>query len=404
MANDQATLADQDPEVQAAGAAAPEPSMADTMRATLEKIRGDEASTGEEGGTAAQERARAADGKFAKKDETNTAATTTPAPQAQATAAPAAPGTVDPAAQAAGTTPAPAAGTEVVAPSSWTGPAKAEFAKASPIIQQEVLRREQQMHNGIAQYKDAANYGQTIHKAIQPYSATIGQLGITPDVAIGQLFKADHTMRHGAPHEQVAMVQQMVAAYQMDPVSIIHAMAQLGKIDLNQGIPAPQAADPNLHALRTQNLTAQQELQATRQELQQHRQQQEAMETAALNSEIAAAKQTCPHFDNLRNEMALLIQAAGQNGENLSLVNAYERAVWAHPTYRAEMLAEQQAEQAKKDAEQRAAETARLAAVAATAKAAASTNVAKRGTLQAQGVAGSMLDTAREALERIRSQ
>lgn len=345
--------------------------MHDTMRAMLEKIRADETAPSDDAVKA--DRARAPDGKFAKQEAVAPVADQVAAPTDQATSvvAPAAP-----ADQVAAPTEA------VVAPSSWTGPAKAEFAKASPIIQQEVLRREQQMHNGIAQYKEAANYGQEIFKTLQPYEQNIRAANVTPAVAIREMFAVDHALRNGSPQEKINVLANVARNY---------------GIDLSQGMPQAQPIDPNFQHLQNQ-------LQTTQQQLQQITAERQNQEQSALNSQIEAAKEGRPHFDNLRLEMAALIQAAHENGEKLELNDAYDRAVWAHPTYRAEMLTKQQADQAKADAAQRAEAAAKVAAAAVAAKAAASTNVAKRGTLQAQGAVGTMQDTMRETLERIRSR
>lgn len=376
---DQATLAD--PAI--AAPATPEPTMAETMRATLDSIRERDVSGGDDP-PVKSERVRAPDGKFVKV-EGEAPAVVPPGDALTVTAAvvpPADGAAVDPAATPNAVIPPVVSEPAIAAPSSWTGAAKAEFAKASPVIQQEVLRREQQMHNGIAQYKDAANYGQEIHKAIAPFNATIQKLGVTPAAAIEAMFKVDHTLRYGSPQEKLQHLADLARNY---------------GVDISQGLPEQAPIDPNYQHLQSQ-------LQTTQQQLQQLTADRENQQQAALNSQIDAAKEGRPHFDDLRQEMGLLIQAAHARGELLTLPDAYDRAVWSHPTYRAEMLAQQQAERAAEDAKQRAEATAKAAAAATAARAASSVNVPKRGTLQAQGAVGTMQDTMRETLDKIRSR
>ena len=373
---DQATLAD--PAI--ATPATPEPTMAETMRATLDTIR-ERDTSGDEPPGAKADRARAADGKFAKADGDAPAVA---APVAPVTPAAATTGGAPVAATTAEAAPVVAAPADlnIVAPSSWTGAAKAEFAKASPVIQQEVLRREQQMHNGIAQYRDAANYGTEIHKALTPYAATIQQLGVTPAVAITEMFKVDHSLRHGSPQEKLQCISDLARNY---------------GVDLSNGVPAQVAIDPNVQYLQNQ-------LQTTQQQLQQIQSAHESRQQSELNNQIEAAKVGRPYFDILRNPMAVLIQAAAAQGEDLPLSEAYDRAVWASPIHRSEMLAQQQAEREAEAAKERAEATAKAAEVAAAAKAASSINVQRRGTLQAQGAVGTIQDTMRETLDRIRSR
>lgn len=379
MDNDQATL--NEPEK----VEVPEVSIADTMRATFDSIRERNAAPDEQVKEAPAEteaktdRARAADGKFAKTDDVaaeagkiaDAAKPVTPPAEGQAETA----NTPDPATAAV---PGPTA----TAPSSWTNEGKAEFAKATPALQQEVLRREQQMHNGIAQYKDAATYGQSLHKAIQPFEQTIRQLGVTPDVAIGYLLKADNEMRYGAPDAKIARFAALAKEY---------------GIDLSQGIPTPAPVDPQVQYL-------QQQLQQQQQQMQQFTSAQQQREQDELNSRIATFAKDRPHFGTLRNEMGSLIQVAAMNGEELSMSDAYDRAAWANPQVRQQLLTQQQADKAAEDAKRREEEVAKAATAAAAAKAASTTNIAKRGTLPASVPVGSIQETMRATLDNIRGR
>lgn len=345
-------------------------SMDDTIRAALDSIKSRESEEVhnpqiEHEDSATTERLRGPDGKFAKTDkpvEQNVEPVKTEEPVAEDQKQEQQVSKVQP-------------------PSSWKGTAKAKFASLDPEIQQEVLRREDHFHKGLEQYKQAAQYGEAIYKAIRPYENTIRQLGVTPDVAIQALFSADHALRNGSPADKAKAFADLAKGY---------------GIDLSQGLPEQQVVDPNVQYLQTQ-------LQQTQYQLNQilaARQQEEELarqrEQAELNSTIEQAKQGKPHFDEVRNEMAALLQA----GTATDLNQAYEMAVWARPDLRqsllAQQLAEKQAEEAKKRAEE--------AQKAKAAKQASSMNVPRRGTLPAQKPVGTMDDTIREALAQIRSR
>jgi hypothetical protein len=249
-------------------------------------------------------------------------------------------------------------------PSSWTAAAKAEFSKLNPVIQQEVLKRESDFHKGVEQYREAANYAQSIRNVIAPYENTIRQVGVTPEVAIRELFKKDAELRH--PDENV----RRAAIYQL---------ARHAGIDLSQGM---QQIDPT--ALRMH-----QQLMEREAELNQIKTSQAQREQQELNSFLEQAKQGKEHFDSVRNEMAALLQA----GTAKDINQAYEMAIWARPDLRQSLLAKQQ--------EERRAEQVKIAQAA---KAAAATNVARRGTMQAQKAVGTMDDTIKATLEKIRSR
>lgn len=362
---DQATLTDQNPTTQDA----PAPSMSETMAATLASIKGRETATDEGAGIAAPDRARAPDGKFTKVDGS--------AQTVDATAVDVAAADQQQVEQAAAQQTA-AQTAQVAPPSSWTAAAKAEFAKASPVVQQEVLRREQQMHDGIAQYKEKANYADTLHKAIAPFEQTIRSMGVEPAVAISALLNADHQLRYGSPQEKMSSFLNIAKSY---------------GIDLSQGIPEQQQLDPNIQYLQS-------ELQSTKQQLNQVLTTQQQREQMELNSQIERAKQGKEHFDAVRNEMAALLQA----GSAKDIDEAYDMAVYARPDLRQALLAKQLEEKLAAENQKRADEAKKAAEAAKAAKAAASTNVPKRGTLPAQKPAGSMRDTMLETLEQIRSR
>lgn len=370
MEIDQATLTDKSSTTQDA----PAPSMSETMAATLASIRGRDSGepTEQSGDDTKADRARAPDGKFAKADDAPQRTEVTNQDGGAADT-----NTVQPAGQEAApvASPAPSA---IQPPSSWTAAAKAEFAKASPVVQQEVLRREQQMHDGIAQYKEKATYADTLQKVIAPYEQTIRSMGVTPDVAINALLSADHKLRYGSPQEKMNSFLQIAQSY---------------GVDLSQGIPEQQQVDPNVQYFQT-------ELQKTQQQLNQFLTAQQQREQAELNSMLEQAKQGKDHFDDVRNEMAALLQA----GTAKDINEAYEMAVWARPDLRQALLSKQIEEKLAAEAQKRAEEAKKADEAAKAAKAAAAPNVARRGTLPAQKPAGTMKDTMAETLAAIRSR
>lgn len=255
------------------------------------------------------------------------------------------------------------------APNTWRKEAQDAWGKADPMIRAEVERREADFHRGIEQYKTAANYGQSMERAIQPFAATIQSLGISPDKAVGELMAADHKLRYGSPEQKNAYFASLAQSYGID----------LG----NLSAPEQQYIDPNVQAL--QNEVQQQRAWIQNQSL---LGQQQA--DASLNSEISkfAADPTHSHFESVKGHMAALLQA----GQVPDLSSAYEQAIYANPTTRALVIAEQQnaarAEASKK---------------AQLAKTAASVNTRSRPSMPVSQPIGDMTDTIRATLRRIQS-
>lgn len=255
-------------------------------------------------------------------------------------------------------------------PNTWKKEAKAEWAKLSPNVQAEVIKRENDIYKGIEQYKNDAQLGVTMQRSLAPYMATIQSLGVQPDVAVTELLKTDHTLRYGNEQQKLAMVQGIFQAYGINPQSAFEYF-QNG---------APQV-DPNVSAL-------QQRLQQLEGVLQQQQSIGQQQEQQSLTSEIEKFKSdpSHSHFESVKGHMSALLQAGQAN----DLQDAYEQAIYANPTTRTLVLAEQQAK-----------ERAEATQKAQAAKAAASVNVRTRPSMPVSQPIGSMDDTIRATLRKI---
>lgn len=246
------------------------------------------------------------------------------------------------------------------APSSWKKEAAAEFDKLPPHVQDEVLRRETDFHKGIEGFKTHADLGRTIERTLQPYMQTIQQLGVTPDVAISSLLKADAGLRYGTPEQKAAHLA---------------GLAQTYGIDIGQVAQVPQK-DPYTFQLE-------QRLQQLQQQQERFQQSQQERERETLNSEVERVREKFgDDFEVLREDAAALLQA----GRATDLDDAFEKARYANPQTRQALL-EQQRQEALKQAN--------AAALATRAKAAA---VSVRGSSPASG-SGSQPTNLRAALE-----
>ena len=322
------------------------PSMDDTIRATLAEINArDEPEIDEPEETAEEraERVRDEKGRFAAKQQEETQPETPPEVE------PVEEPVLSPEVQRLGLRKEEAA----------------EWAKASPVLQQALLRRSEEMHRGLEQYRGAAQFAQKIAQAFQPYEHTIQQLGVSHEVAVGKLLEADNTLRYGSPEQKAHALASLAYQYGID----------IGQV---QATPAP---DPQVYALQA-------ELNQLKGFINDFQRTQQEREQGTLNSEIAKFAEGREHFEQVREDMAALLQA----GRAKDLSDAYEQAVWANPQTRAAMLAKQQAEVAAKvEAERKAQEAKRANAV----------NVPRRGSVPAGAPTGTMDDTIRATAQKL---
>jgi len=329
-------------------------SMDDTIRNTLRDLqsKGEAADVGAPETPATPEekaqRIRDEQGKFAKQSPVD----------------PSAP--VDPAAPVAPVAPT-VAGPLDAAPNTWKKEVAATWASLPLEARAEITRREADFHKGIEGYKQAAGFGQAMERVITPHAQTLQTLGITADKAIEQLMAGDHKLRYGSPQEKHEYFAQLARNYGID-------MAAVQQVEHTP-------IDPNIAAL-------QQQVQQLSGYIQNQQSQGQQQEEATLNSEISsfASDPKHSHFESVRGHMAALLQA----GQASSLTDAYEQAVWANPTTRALVQAQQQAEQ-----------RAEAAKKATAAKTAASVNTRPRPSMPVSQPIGSMEDTIRAKLREM---
>lgn len=244
----------------------------------------------------------------------------------------------------------------------------AEWRKASPVLQQALLRRSEEMHKGLEQYRGAAQFGSKIAEAFRPYEQTLQQLGVSHDVAVGELLKADNVLRYGSPEQKAYAIQSLIHQYGVD----------VGQLN---SLPQPDPRNIQYQALQS-------ELQQMKGYFSNLQREQSEREQASLNSEISQFAKDREHFEQVREDMAALLQA----GRATNLSDAYDQAVWANPTTRAALLAKQQQEAIAKAETERKAQD---------AKRSASVNLPRRGNVAPSAPTGTMEDTIRAAASKL---
>jgi hypothetical protein len=234
------------------------------------------------------------------------------------------------------------------------------------------MQREQQMLDGIEQYKADATFARPLKEIISPYMPMIQARGIDAPKAVAALLNAQYQLDQNPR----AGLMQIAKTYGID----LAELAQLA------GTPQPEIS-PEVKGLRTElneiktALTAKQE-----------QEYKAAREKIAVEVNTFASDPKHPYFDEVADDITKLLQT----GESLEV--AYEKAVWANPVTRAKELARVQKEQTVKLREKNKVEV-------NAARKAAGSNVNGRDTSHAPTEKpGTMDDTMRETLSAIRKR
>lgn len=247
------------------------------------------------------------------------------------------------------------------------------WAQLPPAVQQEVLKREADIFQGIEQYRDLAQTGRAFQQTLAPFIENFRSAGMDPVATVGNLLNAHHVLARGTTEQKLALVRAVISD------------AGLSADDL---LSEPPYVDPAVRDLRS-------ELTSVKAQLQQREQRELETQRATLQVEKFFADPAHKYALEVATEMHQLIVS----GQAPDLAAAYDKAIWLNPVVRARVLAEQQASA-------RAAEEKAAAEKAAAAKSAASANI--RSTPKSGRTAAtaprSIDETLQETLAAIQSR
>lgn len=269
----------------------------------------------------------------------------------------------------------PPAQDSVAPPKTWRAEAAGMWAQLPPAVQQEVLKREADIFQGIEQYRDLAQTGRAFQQTLAPFIENFRSAGMDPVATVGNLLNAHHVLARGTAEQKLALVRAVISD------------AGLSADDL---LSEPPYVDPAVRDLRS-------ELTSVKSQLQQREQRE--LETQRATLQVQVEKFFADPAHKYAPEVATEMHQLIVSGQAPDLAAAYDKAIWLNPVVRGRVLAEQQASA-------RAAEEKAAAEKAAAAKSAASANI--RSTPKSGRTAAtaprSIDETLQETLAAIQSR
>ena len=214
------------------------------------------------------------------------------------------------------------------APTSWKKEAKGEWATLPLHIRQEVHKREAEINRVLQQSAPDRQLAEQFKTTVQPFMARIQSNGIDPVTAARNLFEADHRLATGHPNDRAQYMAELILEYGIPIEALDTALAPLMRGKQGQQAAAPAGGiDPSIQQLIQQQLS--QALAPIMQERQQS--QQRAAYEVEQTVESMALDPKYPFFDEVRIDMADIIDLSVKRGVSLSLDEAYSRAVRMNP-------------------------------------------------------------------------
>lgn len=201
-------------------------------------------------------------------------------------------------------------------PAAWSAANKSKFGELPDWAQQEINRREEEVHKGFTKWDEERQFGKQLKDVISPYMPIIQAEGGTPLTAVQDLLNTAYILRTAPPQQKS---------------QLFHNLARQYGVDLGQ---QPGAnTDPTVAALQQQVAQLSGYINQTVNQQKQHEQ-----ESITSQIEAFAADPKNIYFNDVRNVMVGLLQSEAAS----TLQDAYDMAVYARPDIRSSLLATQQ--------------------------------------------------------------
>lgn len=217
----------------------------------------------------------------------------------------------------AGQTPAPT----LKPPVSLKPEARAEWGKVPPIVQAEIVRRDREVSDALRTSAEARRFQEEFQRTVAPYEMLIRSENSNPIQAVDRLLQTAAALRTAPPAQKAQLVASIVREYGIDIRMLDSALS-------GGALPPP---DPHVQAVQSQIAPLVEFVNSLKQ--QQQTLAQRTQEEAASEIEAFFANtDEFPYAEDLREEIADLLEINARRGRQMSLQDAYARATMAHPT------------------------------------------------------------------------
>ena len=212
------------------------------------------------------------------------------------------------------------AGGEVKAPQSWSPKLREEFNKLPPSVQSQISKREAEINKFQNDGAESRKFGDRMSQTLQPYQAVMTAGGMTDPVqAVKGLMDTAATLQMGNPQQKAQKLADLVYHYGVDIQALDNALS---------GQPQTDPQTSQLEQLLEQKLAPMQQFMST---VQTHQQQSQQQVQQNAQTEIQQFEQKAEFIGDVRNDMADLLDLAAKRGQQMSLQEAYDKAIAINP-------------------------------------------------------------------------
>lgn len=206
------------------------------------------------------------------------------------------------------------------APASWKGDAKKLWQELPLAARQEVIRRERDTSRVLQESAGDRQKVAEIQSVLAPHMDRIKEIYQgNPVTAINNLLGIERTLISGDTSSKAQLVANIINHFKVD----------VGMLDslLSGQAPSPETAQQAYVERLLENRLAPVMSFVQQQQQMQEQQQQQMQQSAATTVEQMALDPSYPYFEEVRDDMADIIEMNAKRGITVTLPEAYEKAV-----------------------------------------------------------------------------
>ena len=209
--------------------------------------------------------------------------------------------------------------TSLKAPVNWSATEREQWSKIPNDVQERIHEREKDMAAAMADTAQARTTQSRVDQLGSSYASVLASEGVSDPVQAAEgLFKTVAQLRLGSPQQKAQQIAQLIEHYGVD----------IQQLD-NQLVNTPEAQqNTELERLVQQRMQPYEQLMQQQQAFQETQQQQARSQADNTVAEFGKQNEFLP---DVRNDMAAMIDAAAQRGEQMTIDKAYAMACQLNP-------------------------------------------------------------------------
>jgi len=201
------------------------------------------------------------------------------------------------------------------APASWKGEAKQVWADLPEQARNEVIRREGQVNRVLAETAEVRQFAGSINEVTQRHSQRLSEFNLPPAQVFETLLEADRVLSSAEPIQRAQYMAKLIKDYGVDIQALDNALSGAVPAIPDVSRQVQMQVDAALAPFRQ------------REQQQAAAQQQEIADTI----EMMTDNPDYPLFDDVRDEMADLIEIKANRGVYIGLEQAYATITGGSP-------------------------------------------------------------------------